>query len=588
MPDAISARPAGAGRILTGLPSPRFSLPWVGAWLLVALHLPAWAGEPPAACPARIFREVTEESGIHFVHHKPVFDPRLEKIMSWMNSINAGVAVADYDWDGDPDIYLLNSLQGYPNALYRNEGNFKFVEVGRKSGIGNVNDKDGVSMDAYFADVDNDGTEDLFLADYGRSRLFLNKGGRFTEVGVKAGAAPVGNASSVAIFDYDNDGWLDLLVGNYYPDFDLWHLTTTKILQTNFQNARNGGKKLLFHNKRDGTFEEVGQKAGITDTGWTLDIGTGDLDNDGFMDLYVANDFGTDVVYRNNRNGTFTDITAEATGGDQEAGMNAEIGDFNNDGLLDIYVTNITNAFMQQGNMLWENQGGMVFTNAAPRTGTSNGGWGWGAKFFDFDNDGDLDIFTVNGFVSDGPIDIFRNPGILNTRDVSDAAIWPDMRGVSLSGYEKKRLFRNDGGHFKEMAQEAGLDSLRDGRGVAVADLDGDGALDILIGNCGSGPQLYRNEGTAGKPWIEVELVGTLSNRDAIGARLTLTAGGKKQIREIDGGNGFSAQSWRVVHFGLGESEQVNELEVRWPSGKRQIFKGIASRSRLQVVEPAG
>jgi enediyne biosynthesis protein E4 len=557
------------------------------AFLLLALAAPAWGAEPAAVCPARAFREVTEEAGIHFVHHKPIFDPRLTKIMSWMSSINAGAAVADYDWDGDPDIYLLNSLDGHPNALYRNDGGFKFVEVGRKSGLALVNDKDGVSMDAYFADVDNDGTEDLFIADYGRSRLFLNRGGRFTEVGAKAGVAPVGNASSVAIFDYDNDGWLDIMVGNYYADFDLWHLTTTKILQTNFQNARNGGKKLLYHNNKDGTFTEVAQKAGIDDTGWTLDIGTGDLDNDGSMDVYVANDFGTDTLYKNNRDGTFTDVTAEATGGDHDAGMNAEIGDFNNDGRLDIYVTNITDEFMQQGNMLWENQGGMVFSNAARKTGTADGGWGWGAKFFDFDNDGDLDLFTVNGFVSDGPLDIFRHPGILNSADVSDAAIWPDMRGVSLSGYEKKRLFRNDGGRFTEIAAEAGLDSLRDGRGVAIADFDGDGAEDILVANCGSGPQLYKNE-AATQPWIEIELKGTVSNRDAIGARLTLTAGGKRQIREIDGGNGFSAQSSRVVHFGLGDSEQIDELEVRWPSGKRQVFKGIAGRSRLLVVEPAG
>jgi len=556
--------------------------------LLFALQAMAADAVQPAACPARLFREVTEEAGIHFVHHKPIFDSRLEKIMSWMGSINAGVAVADYDGDGDPDIYLLNSLQGFPNALYRNDGNFKFVEVGRKSGIGNVNDKDGVSMDAYFADFDNDGAQDLVLAAYGRTRLFRNEGGTFAEVGGKAGVAPVGNASSVAVFDYDDDGWLDLMVGNYYADFDLWHLTTTKILQTDFQNARNGGKKRLYHNNHDGTFTEVSEKAGIADTGWTLDIGTGDLDDDGYMDVYVANDFGTDVLYRNNRNGTFTDVTAEATGGDHDAGMNAEIGDFNNDGRLDVYVTNITDEFMQQGNMLWENQGNMVFSNAARRTGTADGGWGWGAKLFDFDNDGDLDIFTVNGFVSDGPLDIFRHPGILNTRDVSDAAIWPDMRGVSLSGYEKKRLFRNDGDRFTEIAQQAGLDSLRDGRGVAVADFSGDGALDVLVGNCGSGPQLYRNEGAGAKPWIEVELVGTVSNRDAIGARLTLTAGGRKQIREIDGGNGFSAQSSRVVHFGLGASEQVDQLEVRWPSGKRQVYKGLPGRSRLLIVEPAG
>ena len=555
---------------------------------LLLLCAPAWGGEE-AGKDARsplIFREVTEQAGIRFLHHKAVFDQRLEKIMSWMNSINAGVAVADYDGDGDPDIYLLNSQTGFPNALYRNDGGLRFVEVGRQSGVANVN-KDGVSMDAYFADVDNDGMEDLFIGAYGRSRLLLNKGGRFTEAPPAAGVSPVGNAAAVAVFDYDNDGWLDIMIGNYYADFDLWNLSTTKILQTNFQTARNGGKKLLFRNNHDGTFSETAKQAGIDDTGWTLDIGTGDLNNDGLMDVYLANDFGTDVLYANKGNGKFADVTAEATGGDSDAGMNAEIGDFDNDGLLDIYVTNITNEFMQQGNMLWRNAGDMTFTNAAKEAGAWNGGWGWGAKLFDFDNDGDQDIFTVNGFVSDGSLDIFRRPGILNSKDVSDAALWPDMRGVSLSGYEKKRLFRNDGGRFTEMAQEAGLTSLLDGRGVAVANFANEGSLDLLVGNCGSAPQLYRNEVKPVLPWLEVELVGTVSNRDAIGARLTLTAGGKKQVREIDGSNGFSAQSWRVAHFGLGgDAPAADELEVRWPSGKRQVFKNIPKDTRLLVIEP--
>jgi enediyne biosynthesis protein E4 len=540
-----------------------------------------------AACPAPIFREVTDEAGIHFVHHKPVFDPKLENIMPWMSSINAGIAVADYDWDGLPDIYLLNSRQSFPNALFRNLGDFKFVEVGRKAGLANVNDESGVSMDAYFADVDNNGTEDLVLAQYGRTRLFLNQRGHFTEVGKQAGVAPVGNAAAIAVFDYDNDGWLDIMIGNYYADFDLWHLTTTKILQTNFQNARNGGRKLLYHNNHNGTFTEVSKQAGITDTGWTLDIGTGDLQNHGLMDVYLANDFGTDVVYRNNGDGTFTDVTLEATGGDNFGGMNAEIADYNDDGWLDVYVTNITDEFLQQGNMLWQNQGSMVFSNVGQDTGTANGGWGWGGKFFDLDNDGRLDLLTVNGFVSDGPLDIFRFPGVLNSADVSDASLWPDMRGVSMSGYEKKRLFHNEGDHFREMAQSAGFTSLLDGRGVAIADFDGDGALDVAVSNCGAGPLLYRNEISPEQPWLEVELRGTASNRDAIGARVTLVAGGQRQTREIDGGNGFSAQSWRVLHFGLGASQAADELQVRWPSGKRQVFKDVPARSRLLIVEPA-
>lgn len=553
-----------------------------GAAIALALGLAATA---LGADEKVAFTDVTAEAGIDFVHHKAVFDERLAKINSWMASINAGIAAADYDHDGDVDFYLLNSLAGKPNALYRNEGNFKFVEVAAASGLADANDRDGVSMDAVFADLDNDGDQDLYIASYGRSRLYMNQDGRFQEVGAKAGITQRTNASVAQLLDFDNDGLLDVMVANYFDHHDLWNIQTTKILQTTFEYARNGGPDLLYRNNGDGTFTEMGKKLGLDDAGWGLDIGTGDLDGDGDSDIYLANDYGPDVIYRNNGNATFTDVTAEATGGDRDAGMNVDFGDVDSDGDLDIYVTNITNPIMQQGNMHWINEGELVFRNVAREVGTTDGGWGWAAKFLDYDNDSDLDIFTVNGFVSAGPVDIMRGPGQLNRGQVEDISVWPDMRGLSLSGHETNRFFRNDGGKFNEVAEQLGVGSKRDGRGIALGDIEGDGDVDMFVSNCGQAPELYRNEVGSAHPWLEVELVGTTKNRDAIGARLTATSKGRRQVREVDGGNGFSSQSSRVVHFGFPDGDKVDELEIRWPGGKRQVFRDVPLKTRLLVKE---
>lgn len=545
------------------------------------------AGKPAEPKPAgsAAFTEVTAEAGIDFVHQKAVFDQRLAKINSWMASINAGIAAADYDNDGDVDYYLLNSLAGHPNALYRNEGNFHFVDVAAASGLADANDDDGVSMDAVFGDLDNDGDQDLYVASYGRHRLYRNQDGFFTEVARESGIVQKSNAAVAHLLDFDNDGWLDVMVGNYFDNHDLWNITTTKVLQTTFEYARNGGPNLLYRNLGKGMFTEVAKPLHVDDTGWALDIGAGDVDNDGDTDVYLANDYGPDVVYRNNGNATFTDVTDEATGGDNSAGMNVDFGDLDNDGDLDIYVTNITNPIMRQGNMHWINEGELVFVNAAREVGTSNGGWGWAAKLFDFDHDGDLDIYTVNGFVSAGKIDIMRGPGTLNKGDVSDISAWPDMRGFSMSGYETNRFFRNDGATFPEVAAQLGVDSKRDGRGIALGDVEGDGDLDMFVSNCGQAPELFRNDVGSSRPWLQVELAGTVKNRDAIGARVTATSKGRRQIREVDGGNGFSSQSTRVVHFGFADGEKVEELEIRWPGGKRQVFRDLPLRTKLVVVE---
>ena len=278
--------------------------------------------------------------------------------------------------------------------------------------------------------------------------------------------------------------------------------------------------------------------------------------------------------------------------------MNAEWGDFDNDGLLDIFVTNITDDYMREGNFLWKNNGPgphgeLSFTDVAAETGVRDTGWGWGGKFFDYDNDGWLDLYVVNGWVSAGPDsyvpDIFRMitaspPG----EDFADARKWPPMGKKSLSGYEKKRLFHNEGGTFRDQAPRHGLDSTRDGRGVVVADFDNDGRLDLFVANANAEPFLYRNVASIAPyegHWDSFVLAGRASNRDAIGAQLRATAGGRTLLRFVDGGNGFAGQSTRRVYVGLGKATVIDRLEVRWPSGRRQTFEHLPVDRLWRLVE---
>ena len=537
------------------------------------------------AAAALTFRDVTADAGITFRHERATFDTRLAHIMAWVTSIHAGACATDYDGDGDIDVYLLTARLGAPNALYRNTGAGTFVDVAAWSGVADVNTADGLSSTCLFADVDNDGWQDLLLASYGRTRLFKGSAtGQFAERGAAVGLIESGNAATAVFFDYNADGWLDLFVGRYFPH-DLRQLTTTAVLPESFESARNGAPDLFYRNNGDGTFTEIGARLAVNDRGWALAAAAGDLDNDGDPDLYVANDFGPDVVYRNNGDGTFADVTAEAIGPDIDAGMNAEIGDYNGDGLLDLYVTNITNAVFDQGNMLWKNLGDLRFVNLAREMNVRDGGWGWGAKFADFDNDGDLDLFAVNGFVSDGPVDIFRRPGQVARGDVSDLRSWPDMRGLSLSGHERDLLFRNDGFEYVEIGKAAGVDSIKDARGVALADFDSDGDVDLLVTVVADAPILYRNLTGRARGWLAAELAGTVSNRDAIGARITVTTGSRRQIREVDGGSGYNAQGSRIVHVGLGTASIVDEVEIRWPRGTRVRHARVPVRTKIIVSE---
>lgn len=578
----------------------------VGIWWIVQRN----DASPAAPSGPVLFDDVAADAGLTHTHQKPQLDSKLSNIMPWMASIGAAVAAADFDRDGWIDLYVSNSRKGAPNHLYRNRGDGTFVDVAATAGVASVNDERGVTTDCVWGDFDNDGWPDLYVVRWGYDSLYRNRGdGTFEDVtaalfrrsnGPGAGEAGTGwaNGNAAIFFDYDGDGLLDIYVGNYFDDVDLWNLESTRIMHDDFETSRNGGVNFLYRQKRSGGFEEVAQSLGLDDPGWTLAVGSGDVDNDGRVDLYCANDFGPDQLFLNAGGGRFRNVTDTAIGQDTKKGMNVDFGDFNNDGWIDLYVTNITTAeYLKEGNMLWHNNGiddagQLTLTDIGWDTGTHDGGWGWGGKFFDSDNDGDLDIIEVNGFVTAGKESYWYALAswTVTGADSVDAANWPAMGDRSFSGNEPLRFWRNDGvGRFTERAWGAGLESRRDGRGIACFDHDNDGDVDVYVANQGQAPHLFRNRGATTPSqkahYLTVSLEGdpTVGNRDAIGARVTIVTDAGIQLREREGGNGYSGQSDPRLHFGLGGEDNVKLLEVRWPDGGRQYLEDVAADQILTL-----
>ncbi len=538
----------------------------------------------------RWFEDVTQKAGVARKHTNRTFKNPYAEIMQGYTALGAAAAVADYDGDGFEDIFVTDSQENGKNHLYHNNGDFTFTDVAEQAGVANGNDSENASADALWFDYDNDGRPDLLVVRFGHNQLFHNLGnGKFRDVTRQTGLYRYMNAITAIAFDYDHDGDLDLFIGSYFQPVNLFNPNTPRFFPESFETANNGGGVTLFRNNGNGTFTDVTEIAGLKSSGWVLDLGHGDADNDGDDDLYVACDFGTDRFFVNNGNGTFTDKTESAIGIDNKKGMNVDWGDFDNDGLLDIYITNITDDYMREGNFLWHNNGNLTFSDVSRETGTYDTGWGWAAKFFDYDNDGWLDLYVMNGWVSAGKEnyvpDIFAmvvKPNI----DLADARNWPPMGGKSLSGYQKKRLFHNEQGQiFTDQAARHGLDSIRDGRGIAVADFDNDGRLDLFVSNANAEPFLYRNILPAGSHWVEFLLQGTKSNRAGIGAQVRVTAGGRTRLSFVNGGNGFASQSTYRVHFGLAGRDSIEKVEIRWPSGSRQAFKQLSADTIYRIVE---
>lgn len=527
------------------------------------------------------FDWVNNEAGITFKHERAIFHKDIHNIMPWVTAGGAAVAVVDYDNDGLEDLYFTSSKMGAKNHLYRNIGGFKFSNVADQVGLGDVNAtaESGTSSFALWFDFDADGWQDLFLLRFGKTALFRNiNGERFKEVTKEAGVFRHTNALSAVAFDYDRDGDLDLYIGGYFPEKDFNDPPDSKVLFDSWETARNGGRNYLFQNKGKGRFTDKTDEAGVHDSGWAMAVGHGDINNDGWQDLYIANDFGTDIVFKNLGGGKFKNISDTAIGVDTKKGMNTEFGDYNNDGLVDVYVTNMTEPYLYECNMLWRNNGNETFTDVSRETGTCDTQWGWGAKFFDADNDADLDLYVANGFISAGEndyMDILLDFIFQEDVDLTDAKQWPDMGGYSMAGYEKNVLFEQTPEGFKSVGASAGVDSVKDARGVAIADFDRDGLLDIAVSNVDAAPDLYRNVSKNDNNWFQIKLRGSSPNRDAIGAKVTVEANGRRQTREVMSSSGFEAQSSLRLHFGLQNANKIERIKILWPDGSVQEFKNI-------------
>ena len=543
--------------------------------------------------------EVSKAAGINFVHQAPQLDSKLDGIMPQVASMGASVSIVDYDRDGWPDIYVTNSAEGSKNCLYHNEHDGTFKDVAAELGIADLNRAGtGVSMGAVWGDYDNDGYEDLLLFKWGQPELFHNdRGHGFTRVTEQAALPKWINANSAVWFDYDGDGLLDLFIGGYYAEnLNLWHLSTTRIMPDSFEYAKNGGRKYLFHNLGNGKFEEVSERLGINSRRWTLAAAAADLRGTGHPDLFVANDYGVSELYLNDGKQFHESGEQTGVGFAPKSGMNVAFGDILNQGKYSVYVSNISEeGVLIQGNNLWvpkETKPGapISFENLARDLGVELGGWSFGAQFGDLNNDGTLDLYLTNGYVSLDRnrsywYDFSRVAGG-NSTIIGDARNWPAMANRSLSGYQQKRVWLNDGaGKFVDVAQAVGVTDTYDGRAVALADLWNRGVLDVVVANQRGPLLLYKNMVTPNNKWIEFELEGTRSNRSAIGAQITLYWNGQQQIQQVSGGSGFSAQNQRRLHFGLGQDPQIDRAVIRWPSGTVQTLQKPAADQIYKIKE---
>ena len=544
-------------------------------------------------------RDVTEEAGISFVHQSPTFDSRLDHIMPQVASMGASVSVVDFDRDGFQDLYVTNSGEGSKNAFFRNLGDGTFEDVAEEVGLAELNEPGtGVSMGTVWGDFDNDGYEDVFVYKWGRSELFRNVEGKsFERVTEKAGFPDWANVHAATWFDYDRDGFLDLIFAGYYhEDLDLWHLPHTRIMPESFEYAQNGGRKYLFRGNGDGTFEDRSELLGPDTRRWAMAIAAVDLRGTGYPDLVIANDYGVDEIYFNDAGKRFI-AAGETTriGFAPKSGMNAAVGDVLNTGQYSIFITNISEpGALVQGNNLWVPRsvfGGdsLTYENMATTVGVELGGWAYGAQFGDLNNDGTLDIVGTNGFISAGRGDYwydFSKVAGGNTTIISDAANWPAMNGRSHSGHQRKHVWINDGRlRFRDVASAVGLTEVYDGRAVVLADLWNRGVLDVVLAHQNGPLLVYKNTANPERAWIGFDFEGVESNRSAIGTRVEVFWDGKRQVQEVMASSGFCSQNQRRLHFGLGENPNVKKVVIRWPSGRVQTLEAPEPGQVYRIVE---
>lgn len=529
------------------------------------------------------FTDVTAQAGIHFKHNSGAFGKKYLP-----ETMGSGVCFLDYDNDGWQDILLVNSMawpgedwpghktgKSYP-ALYHNNHDGTFTDVTKQAGLA----VEMYGMGCTVGDYDNDGYDDIYITALGSNHLFRNLGnGKFADVTAKAGVADPGFSTGAVWVDYDNDGKLDLFVAHYVD----WSIATDQYCTLDNKNKSyctpqtyKGQSSTLFHNKGNGTFENVTKKAGLYDpTSKSLGIALLDYDNDGWMDLFVSNDTEPNKLYRNNHNGTFTNVAVAAgvaysEAGTVRAGMGTDAADYDNSGWQSLVIGNFTN----EGMALYHNDGSGLFTDEAPATGiarVSTKSLTFGTFFFDYDLDGLQDILAINGHVSD---------------DIS--VVQPNVKYA-----QPPHLFRNLGNNkFEEMTNKLGaaLQKPIVGRGAAYADFDNDGDLDLLI-MANNGPaRLLRNDNGNQNDMLRVKMVGTKSNRDGIGAKVTVTTStGVHLSRMVKTGSSYLSQSELPLTFGLGRpSGKTVSIEIVWPSGHRDSISSVKPNQFITVQESKG
>jgi enediyne biosynthesis protein E4 len=547
--------------------------------LAALVLLPKGSGAPPVISPIT-FRDVTQQAGIRFVQNNGAFGNKFLP-----ETLGSGVAFIDYDNDGWPDIFLVNGSDwpGHTQKrttpkLYHNNHDGTFTDVTHKAGL----DVEMYGMGVAVGDYDNDGYDDLFVTAFGQSHLFHNNGnGTFTDVTQKAGlAGPHELSTSAAWVDYDKDGKLDLVVGNYVqwsPETDLYCTLDGKSKSYCTPESYKGTAARLWHNRGDGTFEDATQKAGLGEpTSKTMGIAVLDYDNDGWPDLLFSNDTQPNKLYHNNGNGTFTEKgviagVAFSEDGVARAGMGVDAADYDHSGYPSLLITNFSNQMLS----LYHNEGKGLFVDEAPQSEIGRASLltlGFGCFFFDYDLDGWPDIFIANGHI---------DPEIQKVQANVKYAMPP-------------HLFHNvSKGKFEEVTKQMGqaFGTPRVGRGAAYADIFNDGRLDLLLSTNGGPAYLFRNEaqsGSAANHGLRLKLAGTKSNRDGIGAVVRVTVGGETQTQMLRSGSSYLSSSELVLTFGLAQHDKADSIEIRWPSGQVDHLSNIAAGQTITVTEAKG
>lgn len=548
------------------------------------LAAPSCGGnDAPAQAPAAAqtvrpyFREITASTGITFVHENGASPAR-----RMLETMGGGVAVLDYDGDGRPDLYFVDSGnvpehigERAPGSsrLYKNLGGWKFEDVTARAGVSGR----GYMMGAIAGDYDSDNDQDIYVTSYGSNILFQNQGdGTFRDVTKTAGADDERWSTGAAFVDVNGDGKLDLFVQNYiayrveadHPHF----MGTTPIYPS--PDLFDPTPCVLLQNRGDGTFEDVSVASGVASVvGKGLGVLTNDLDGDGDVDIYCSNDTMPNTLFENLGGGRVREVgmlsgAAYGEDGRERSGMGVDAADFDGDGRFDLVVTNYQN----EPNSIYRNDGGLLFTEITSRTGTMIGSLrslGFGVRWLELDNDGYADLVVANGHVLDNaplvdPTATYRQAPLL-------------YRGTAS-------------GRFEDIAeqQSSAFRTPRAGRGLASADLDGDGDLDLVLASVGGAAAIFENAGGNERAWLRVKAVGTRCDSTALGARVEVTAGGRTHVQEVHSGGSYLSQSELVLHFGLGDATRVEKVRVRWPGGAVEEARDLAARATVTFVEGSG